>query len=156
MFVFVFFICICFLFLVNLLRIFSLLISEQILLPCVLLLLLMLQLLYPLLQLLLLLLRCCPLLRGFRVKMAQVTPVVSLCLVPGVYLTNPQEIIPEPVIREQLCSDSLLLVRRQDVVSRWRESCNLGILTQQEDDRWAELNVLGEWVTWAVVGWREE
>ena len=65
----------------------------------------------------------------------------------GVFLTNPQEIVPEHVIMEQLSSDAELLVQRKDVVSRWRteEDCDLRLLMSQSDERWRTLNVLGMW-----------
>ncbi|XP_052233589.1 uncharacterized protein LOC127846407 isoform X1 [Dreissena polymorpha] len=62
----------------------------------------------------------------------------------GVYLTNPLEIVPESVIMEQLTSDSVLLVRRQDVVTRFRDWCPLNEIIQQRDPRWCTLNVLGQ------------
>jgi len=61
----------------------------------------------------------------------------------GIYLTNPLEIVPDYVIQKQLCSESFLLIRRNDVVSRWQKDCNLGILLKQDDVRWQEMNVLG-------------
>ena len=39
---------------------------------------------------------------------------------PRIYLTNPLESIDEEVILEQLCSPSELLVKRLDVLYRWR------------------------------------
>lgn len=62
----------------------------------------------------------------------------------GVYLTNPLEIVPESVILEQLTSDSVLLVRRQDVVGRFRDWCPLNEIIKQQDTRWRTMNVLGE------------
>lgn len=62
----------------------------------------------------------------------------------GVYLTNPLEIVPVNVIMEQLTSDSVLLVRRQDVVSRFRDWCPLNDIIKQADLRWRTMNVLGQ------------
>lgn len=64
-------------------------------------------------------------------------------VVVGVYLTNPLEIVPESVILEQLTSDSVLLVRRQDVVGRFRDWCPLNEIIKQQDPRWRTMNVLG-------------
>jgi len=59
-------------------------------------------------------------------------------------LTNPQEIVPENVLSEQLCCRGELLVHRKDVVSRWPEhGADLSPLVTQLDDRWRTLNVLG-------------
>ncbi|WAR12523.1 hypothetical protein MAR_026703 [Mya arenaria] len=60
----------------------------------------------------------------------------------GVYLTNPLEIVPVSVIQEQLTSDSVLLVRRQDVVGRFRDWCPLNEIIRQKDPRWRTMNVL--------------
>lgn len=62
----------------------------------------------------------------------------------GVYLTNPLEIVPQSVIMEQLTSDSVLLVRRQDVVGRFRDWCPLNEIIKQQDPRWRTMNVLGQ------------
>ncbi|XP_052817091.1 uncharacterized protein LOC128243378 [Mya arenaria] len=62
----------------------------------------------------------------------------------GVYLTNPLEIVPVSVIQEQLTSDSVLLVRRQDVVGRFRDWCPLNEIIRQKDPRWRTMNVLGQ------------
>ena len=61
----------------------------------------------------------------------------------GVYLTNPLEIVPENVIMDQLTSDSVLLVRRHDVVSRFRDWCPLNEILKQRDSRWRTMNVIG-------------
>ncbi|XP_074646911.1 uncharacterized protein LOC141902886 [Tubulanus polymorphus] len=65
----------------------------------------------------------------------------------GVYLTNPLEIVPFSIIEQQLCSDSVLLVRRSDVVARWTEDCDLNTMLLQEDKRWQDFNVLGQVVS---------
>lgn len=62
----------------------------------------------------------------------------------GVYLTNPLECVPERALRGQLCSPSVLLVRREDLIARWGDRCNLHLLSQQVDRRWKDLNVLGQ------------
>lgn len=62
----------------------------------------------------------------------------------GVYLTNPLEIVPEDMMMEQLSSDSVLLVRRQDVVSRFQPTASLAPLMHHQDPRWCTMNVLGQ------------
>jgi hypothetical protein len=57
----------------------------------------------------------------------------------SVYLTNPREKSPLPVIQQQLCSESVLLIRREDVVSRWSPSMNWELIGS---GKWAELNVV--------------
>ena len=59
------------------------------------------------------------------------------------YLTNPQEILPEHILAEQLCSDGVLKIRRKDVVGRWKDGCSLAQLLHQKDPRWATYNVIG-------------
>ncbi|XP_077983047.1 uncharacterized protein LOC144437889 [Glandiceps talaboti] len=62
----------------------------------------------------------------------------------GIYLTNP--LVTESVDRlhQQLCSDSVLLVRKYDVLGRWNEETDLTPLMVHPDKRWAEMNVLGQ------------
>ena len=74
--------------------------------------------------------------------------------VPRVYLTNPLESVDELSFREQLCSPSELLIRRNDVLQRWKMSNeeaasfstkhDLQMLCEQPDERWDHLNVLGQ------------
>ena len=59
-------------------------------------------------------------------------------------MTNPQEIVPEHILMEQLCSDGILKVRRKDIVNRWKDGCALGDLLRQKDPRWASFNVIGK------------
>ena len=61
----------------------------------------------------------------------------------GVYMTNPLNLVPEADILQQLCTDSLLLVRRDDIVSHWTNNCDLTLLIRQQDPRWRTMNVLG-------------
>lgn len=62
----------------------------------------------------------------------------------GVYLTNPLECVSDCMLGDQLCTDSVLLVRRADVVNRWGNGDKLVRLTQQQDPRWRDMNVLGQ------------
>ena len=63
----------------------------------------------------------------------------------GIYLTNPLEIVRESVLMDQLSSDSVLLVRRSDVVFRFDpDNCDLSALSRHPDERWDWFNVLGQ------------
>jgi len=62
----------------------------------------------------------------------------------GVYLTNPLECVPESALLGQLCSPSVLKVKRNDVLQRWTNTTDLSPLMCQTDVRWRKLNVLGE------------
>lgn len=62
----------------------------------------------------------------------------------GIYLTNPLECVSEDVLHPQLCSPSELLVRRQDIVSRWAPNTDLCRLATSSDIRWKQMNVLGQ------------
>ncbi|XP_064077268.1 LOW QUALITY PROTEIN: uncharacterized protein LOC135194958 [Macrobrachium nipponense] len=62
----------------------------------------------------------------------------------GIYLTNPLECVSDCLLGEQLCTDSVLLVRRADIVSRWGQGDKLIRLTKQKDPRWLDMNVLGQ------------
>ncbi|KAJ1523948.1 hypothetical protein ONE63_010496 [Megalurothrips usitatus] len=62
----------------------------------------------------------------------------------GIYLTNPLECVSEDILNPQLCSPSELLVRRQDIVSRWSPNTDLCRLATSSDIRWKQMNVLGQ------------
>ena len=63
----------------------------------------------------------------------------------GVFLTNPLESVTESVLSKQLCSESELLIRRSDVISKWTLSCDLETLIEvEDDDRWEQYNVIGQ------------
>ncbi|XP_050399662.2 uncharacterized protein LOC126816899 isoform X1 [Patella vulgata] len=63
-----------------------------------------------------------------------------------IYLTNPQEKVREEIIMEQLTSDSVLLISRQDIVQRFHEDSDIDLrqLLTQSDERWCTMNVLGQ------------
>ncbi|XP_043946031.1 uncharacterized protein LOC122816985 isoform X2 [Protopterus annectens] len=63
----------------------------------------------------------------------------------GVYMTNPLEVEKAGVVKQRLCSDSVLLVRREDILSRLSEDTKLSALAQVQDDpRWELLDVAGQ------------
>lgn len=48
-------------------------------------------------------------------------------------------------MKQRLCSDSVLLVRREDVLMRLSDDTKLSALSQVQDDpRWDQLDVAGE------------
>lgn len=62
----------------------------------------------------------------------------------GIYLTNPLECVKDSQIWPQLCSESVLLIRREDVLSRWNCKTDLPQLMKIMDPRWRQINVVGE------------
>jgi len=62
----------------------------------------------------------------------------------GLYLTNPLEIVSERTALCQVCSDSVLKIKRQDIISRFRDSTELQKLLSHPDPRWRTMNVLGQ------------
>lgn len=62
----------------------------------------------------------------------------------GIYLTNPVECVSEAALWPQLCSPSVLMVKRSDILSRWNENTNLRLLMTHPDSRWKKMNVLGQ------------
>lgn len=62
-----------------------------------------------------------------------------------VFMTNPLDVVSESEILERLCSDSVLLIRREDVLQRFTPDCPLSALSQnQPDPRWISLDVEGQ------------
>lgn len=62
----------------------------------------------------------------------------------GVYLTNPLECVDPNQLWPQLSSESVLLVRSDDVISRWNQNTDLPQLIQIDDVRWRKVNVMGK------------
>lgn len=58
----------------------------------------------------------------------------------GVHLINPREVCPFDVISKELCSESVLLIRRHDVLQRWSNTLDYSCW-KSEGNRWKELNV---------------
>lgn len=65
----------------------------------------------------------------------------------GVFLTNPLECVPEGALLAQLCSPSVLKVKRNDVLQRFTTTTDLTLLLARDDVRWRKLNVLGGYST---------
>lgn len=62
----------------------------------------------------------------------------------GIYLANPIECVDAGQLWPQLCSECVLLVRREDVVERWNP-VEMQKLMNVKGVRWRKLNVVGEW-----------
>ncbi|XP_041060847.1 uncharacterized protein LOC121287227 [Carcharodon carcharias] len=63
----------------------------------------------------------------------------------GIYMTNPLEIEESSLVKRRLCSESLLLVRRQDVLSRLSDGSDFSMFTRLPDHSlWEQLDVVGQ------------
>ena len=58
----------------------------------------------------------------------------------GVHLVNPKEVCPFDVMSKELCSDSVLLIQRQDVLQRWNSNLDYSCWNS-EGNKWEELKV---------------
>ncbi|KAI4469064.1 hypothetical protein MML48_2g00017522 [Holotrichia oblita] len=65
----------------------------------------------------------------------------------GVYLCNPVECVAPELLWPQLSSESILLVRRNDVLDRWNIKTDLPELMNIKSYRWRSLNVVGEYLS---------
>nr|XP_043871357.1 uncharacterized protein LOC122760320 isoform X2 [Solea senegalensis] len=63
----------------------------------------------------------------------------------AVFMTNPLDVVSEEEVHQRLCSESALLVRREDVLQRLTpESCLSSFIESQTDPRWKALDVEGQ------------
>jgi len=62
----------------------------------------------------------------------------------GIVIGDSLSVVPESELLDQLAADSSVRLHRSNIVSRWREDCDLGVLAIHPDPRWSELNVLGQ------------
>ncbi|KAF5293925.1 hypothetical protein FQA39_LY13630 [Lamprigera yunnana] len=62
----------------------------------------------------------------------------------GIYLTNPLECVEEGQLWPQLISESVLLIRKEDVLSRWNMKTDLQRLMSIKDEEWGTINVVGQ------------
>ncbi|KAM6893937.1 uncharacterized protein FYW49_020271 [Xenentodon cancila] len=63
----------------------------------------------------------------------------------AVFMTNPLDVVCEEEVHQRLCSESVLLIRREDVLQRLRPDCSLSDLSgTQFDQRWQALDVEGQ------------
>ncbi|KAM9327670.1 uncharacterized protein KZ484_019140 [Pholidichthys leucotaenia] len=62
-----------------------------------------------------------------------------------VFMTNPLDFVSEREMHQRLCSESVLLIRREDVLQRWTPDCDLSSLSDNHSDpRWKILDVEGQ------------
>ncbi|CAJ1086757.1 uncharacterized protein LOC122872202 [Xyrichtys novacula] len=59
----------------------------------------------------------------------------------AVFMTNPLDVVSEGELHQRLCSESVLLIRREDVLQRLTPDCSLSSLS---DQRWKALDVEGQ------------
>ncbi|XP_015216960.1 uncharacterized protein [Lepisosteus oculatus] len=63
----------------------------------------------------------------------------------AVYMTNPLDVVSAQVVQQRLCSDSVLLVRREDVLQRLTADTPVSVLPQGHTDPcWDILDVAGQ------------
>lgn len=63
----------------------------------------------------------------------------------AVFMTNPLDVGSEGEVHQRLCSESVLLIRREDVLQRLTPDCCLSSLSDsQSDPRWKALDVEGQ------------
>ena len=61
----------------------------------------------------------------------------------GIAVGDVPSVVTEADLRDRLCCEPTVRVRRCDVVSRWRDNCDLGVLIFERTDDWHRINVLG-------------
>jgi hypothetical protein len=61
-----------------------------------------------------------------------------------IFFASPIQIISEEIVWRQLSSPSAVMVRRDDIMSRWNEHTSLRPLMNHPDPRWKKMNVLGK------------
>lgn len=61
----------------------------------------------------------------------------------GIFMTNPLECIQAEHLWPQLHSESILLIRREDILKRWNIKTDLPQLIKIRDARWRTMNVVG-------------
>ncbi|XP_067298974.1 uncharacterized protein [Pseudorasbora parva] len=63
----------------------------------------------------------------------------------AIFMTNPLDVVSEDEVHERLCSESVLLIRREDVLKRLTPDVHLSQISDQHPDlRWKTLNVEGQ------------
>lgn len=61
-----------------------------------------------------------------------------------VFMTNPLDVVSEDEVHQRLCSESVLLIRREDVLQRLTPDCRVSTLMDHCDPRWRDLDVEGQ------------
>ncbi|XP_060715962.1 uncharacterized protein LOC132839159 [Tachysurus vachellii] len=62
----------------------------------------------------------------------------------AVFMTNPLDVVSEEELHVRLCSESVLLIRREDVLKRITADSPLPPIDHPNDPRWKTLNVEGQ------------
>ncbi|XP_048124227.1 uncharacterized protein LOC125310650 isoform X1 [Alosa alosa] len=62
----------------------------------------------------------------------------------AVFMTNPLDVVSEGEVHERLCSESVLLIRREDVLQRLTSDIPLSAISDHPDPRWKGLDVEGQ------------
>ncbi|XP_056319778.1 uncharacterized protein LOC130233652 [Danio aesculapii] len=63
----------------------------------------------------------------------------------AVFMTNPLDVVSEEEVHERLCSESVLLIRREDILKRLTPDVQLPQISQHHPDpRWKTLDVEGQ------------
>lgn len=62
----------------------------------------------------------------------------------AVFMTNPLDVVSEGEVHERLCSESVLLIRREDVLQRLTNEVPLSTVSDYPDTRWKALDVEGQ------------
>ncbi len=62
----------------------------------------------------------------------------------GLYLTGPEEFLPGDMAMTQLVSENILLVRKSQLLTLWKNDADLWDLALQPDPKWESMNVLGK------------
>ena len=69
-----------------------------------------------------------------------------LCVCAGIVVGDTPCIVSEEALCKRLCCEPTVCIRRFDVLSRWRDSCDLSVLIFERDEDWHEINVLGNFL----------
>ncbi|XP_033626419.1 uncharacterized protein LOC117289412 [Asterias rubens] len=62
----------------------------------------------------------------------------------GILMCNPLSVEVPSNFLHYISSDSILRIRRVDVISRWEENTDLSVLSKHSDPRWKEMDVEGQ------------
>ncbi|CAL8307994.1 unnamed protein product [Merluccius merluccius] len=63
----------------------------------------------------------------------------------AIFMANPLDVVSESEVHQRLCSESVLLIRREDVLQRFSPPCHLSSLSEGfTDPRWRTLDVEGQ------------
>ena len=66
-----------------------------------------------------------------------------ICVNAGIVIGDLPCIVTEDELVRRLSCEPTVVVRRADVMSRWRDSCDLSVLIYGCDEDWHSINVIG-------------